>query len=213
MALPDDVASCQTQTVPYMEIYILPAVCPLDDWNKNLHCGSFILHALQRWAAFMWRAKKESFFRIYTLLSPIIPDQSQKNVGEKSADNNGATWLRFGAFVCCAGRGPRSGSNASNERWPHFSFELICSVTHRRTKAACFLWALVRTDYDIIPTRLSGKGLRSRMCKLNTFLLKWQNKSGLETVNRILPAAAGRVAARERFNDGRFLPRNIIRSN
>lgn len=39
----------------------------------------------------MWRGEKECFFRLYTLLSPIIPDQSQKNVGEKSVDNNGET--------------------------------------------------------------------------------------------------------------------------
>lgn len=153
------------------------------------------------------------FHTRYTLLSPIIPDQSQKNIGEKSADNNGETWLRFGAFVCCAGTGPRSGSNASNERCPHFSFQLICSVSHHRTKAEYFYRLSYVPTTTLSPIWLSGKELPSPMCKLNRFPSKWQNKSGFETVNRILSPAVGQVADRKRFNDVKFLPRNIIPSN
>lgn len=125
------------------------------------------------------------FFRLYTLLSPIIPDQSQKNVGEKSVDNNSETWLRFGAFVCCAGTGPRSGGNANNERCPHFSFELICSVTHRRTKATYFLCSLVRTHCDIIPSRLSGYAC-ANINRVDFEVAKY-SKSGFENVNRVVP--------------------------
>lgn len=135
------------------------------------------------------RERRSAFFRLYTLLSPIIPDQSQKNVGEKSVDNNGETWLRFGAFVCCAGTGPRSGGNANNERCPHFSFELICSVTHRRTKATYFLCSLVRTHCDIISTR----PLRTHVRTLTEWTLKWQNTVNLDLkswIGSFRPAAS-----------------------
>lgn len=123
-------ASCQTQIGPYMEKYT--SCCVSLRWlNKILF---FTSHKDE---VHLCGGERRAFSD--SLLSPIIQDQSQKNVGEKSVDNNGETRLRFGAFVCCAGTGPRSGSNARNERCPHFSFELICSVTHCRTKARTFM--------------------------------------------------------------------------
>lgn len=165
----------------------------------------------------MWRGEKERFFRLYTLLSPIIPDQSQKNVGEKSVDNNGETWLRFGAFVCYTGTGPRSGSNANNERCPHFSFELICSVTHRRTKATYFYVLSYAPTATLSPLGCPAKGCGYACANINRvdFEVAKYSKSGFETVNRIVPPRRppGQKPDRKRFNNVRFLPRNTIRSN
>lgn len=90
------------------------------------------------------------FFRLYTLVSPIIPDQSQKNVGEKSVDNSGETWLRLGLLFVAQAQDPEVEARRI----------MSAALTfHRGTKATYLLCALVRTACDIIPTRPSGKGL------------------------------------------------------
>lgn len=132
----------------------------------------------------MWRERRSAFSDTIRSSVQLSRIKVRKTL-EKSVDNNGETWLRFGAFVCCAGTGPRNGSNANNECCPHFSFELICSVTHRRTKATYFY---VLSHCDIIPTRLSGKGLRYACANINRmdFEVAKYSKSGFENVNRIV---------------------------
>lgn len=174
---------------------ILPAVCLLDDWIK------FYSSRLTEMRRIYVAGRGELFqTRSSVQLSGI---KVRKTLERKVSIIT--TRRDSGLGLLCVAQAQDLEVEATHVMSAALTFHLNSfarwlTVEQRRI----LLWALVRTDDDIIPTRLSGKGLRSRMCKLNSFLSKWQNKFSFKKwIGSFRPP----------LNDAKYLHCNIIRSN
>lgn len=93
IAPPVFTTSLQTQTVSYKKEMSFLLCVPLMIGIKISTVGLlfFKIHQTPHRDEVHFLRRGKGGFSDYTLVSPIIPDQSQKNVGEKSVDNSGET--------------------------------------------------------------------------------------------------------------------------